>query len=46
MVVTVVLVIGSSHVQIFWKANKVIYTIGIQNFLSFHFELWSKVRIT
>jgi hypothetical protein len=45
MAVTVALIIGLSHVQICWKAEKVIYTFGIQSFLSFHFELWPKVRI-
>jgi hypothetical protein len=46
MAVAVVLVTRLRRVQISWKDERVIYNVGIQNFLSCHLDVWLKVQIS
>jgi hypothetical protein len=44
MAIAVALFIGAKCTNIRWKLEEDVYALGIQSFLGFHFESWSKNR--
>jgi hypothetical protein len=45
MALTIALFIRVRHANIHWKSDKDVYAFGIQSFMSFHLNFWSKFKI-